>query len=822
MVVVPVRRAAAALLIAGTTALPGAASAQLFSPGKLARAHASLEGLSRCTECHQTGKELSPERCLDCHDELAGSVRAHRGYHGRIPDAKRNCERCHHEHQGLEAALIDWTPKRFDHRQAGYPLDGKHAKVECEACHDPRLISDPVVAARLAKPTKTETYLGLSTRCAACHFDEHRGQEGDDCKRCHDTAGWKPANGFDHAKTKFALRGAHAAVECAKCHRTEDDTSTLTTTFPAPVARTFARYAPVAHEACTDCHQDPHRGRLGVDCTSCHDEEDWKKVDREAISAPTFHDRTRYPLTGEHRKVACKACHLPLGSSKEVYRGLAFDRCDACHLDAHGGQVGTECEKCHDVRGFTPPLFDARAHQDTRYRLEGAHLAVACLRCHARREVAPAPPALVRGLEQRGRKPLASGAALALPGPTTCASCHEDPHRGQLSDRPCEACHQVDAFEDLRFDHGRDSKFALTGRHASTACAGCHRRGEDGAVRYRPLETACAGCHQDVHAGQLGADCQRCHGTERFATTTFDATAHAKARFPLEGRHAPVACARCHQMIEVGGHKLRRYRPLPLDCVGCHADFHQGAFDRFDRACDRCHTVAGWTPAAFDHAWTGFALRGAHQNARCRACHQASLAQPVQRECSGCHRDVHAGDLGLRCAGCHDEKSWKSRFDAEAHRRTAFPLSGAHRMIPCEECHLDSPARGFVRTAVGCIRCHEQDYRSAGATSIDHVVAGFDTTCQRCHTPWRFSRAAFPGHYVCFAISSGPHLGIGCKTCHQSVMGLVANQTCNTNNAACTSCHEHTCDRSDRQHGGVSGYQCKDRKCYECHRFTAQ
>ncbi|MBK6349948.1 MAG: hypothetical protein IPF50_09085 [Proteobacteria bacterium] len=67
-----------------------------------------------------------------------------------------------------------------------------------------------------------------------------------------------------------------------------------------------------------------------------------------------------------------------------------------------------------------------------------------------------------------------------------------------------------------QFDHGKSTEFALTGAHSKVACAGCHKQAPD-AVK---LSQDCAACHSkdDVHLGQFGRQCQRCH-----VTTTFKA-----------------------------------------------------------------------------------------------------------------------------------------------------------------------------------------------------------------------------------------------------------------------------------------------------------
>jgi hypothetical protein len=61
------------------------------------------------------------------------------------------------------------------------------------------------------------------------------------------------------------------------------------------------------------------------------------------------------------------------------------------------------------------------------------------------------------------------------------------------------------------FDHARETGFSLRGAHASLACEACHRK-PPGAVK---LKQDCLSCHEkdDVHLGQYGRQCDRCHST---------------------------------------------------------------------------------------------------------------------------------------------------------------------------------------------------------------------------------------------------------------------------------------------------------------------
>ncbi|MDD2995319.1 MAG: hypothetical protein PHP99_03775, partial [Paludibacter sp.] len=45
-----------------------------ISPGDLSEAHAHLEGLSNCTQCHTVGEKVTREKCLDCHKEIKSNI----------------------------------------------------------------------------------------------------------------------------------------------------------------------------------------------------------------------------------------------------------------------------------------------------------------------------------------------------------------------------------------------------------------------------------------------------------------------------------------------------------------------------------------------------------------------------------------------------------------------------------------------------------------------------------------------------------------------------------------------------------------------------
>ena len=149
-----------------------------------------------------------------------------------------------------------------------------------------------------------------------------------------------------------------------------------------------------------------------------------------------------------------------------------------------------------------------------------------------------------------------------------------------------------------------------------------------------------------------------------------------------------------------------------------------------DTQCGACHVPAGWTDVRFNHDRTGFPLTGAHSTTACKACHATDFEKPIPATCNGCHRDVHGADLGARCEGCHDTASWASRFDADAHRRTGFPLLGGHAALPCTECHAEAVGRRFSRPALECPACHQADLRRTRESGLDHFALGFTGNCR--------------------------------------------------------------------------------------------
>jgi len=474
----------------------------------------------RVKDLNHTYLGLSPQ-CNTCHaDEHRGQLSA-------------DCTRCH----GFQS----WKPATsFDHTASRYPLSGLHEKIACNRCHRSLSAEGKIYTRYKNLPFES---------CGNCHQDPHHGAFQGSCQSCHRTAGWKQvrmSSTFDHSRTHFPLNGAHATVDCYRCHKGSN----------------FKE--PVPNVRCADCHTlDPHKGQFAAqDCASCHNEDRWKP----SLYTVARHQSSAYPLLGKHAEASCDKCHLPAGPDTLYH--VKHDACINCHQDAHGRQFAAApyfdgCQFCHTVDGFRPSTFTLARHQETRFHLNGGHAATTCAECHKPRAGQyPLPPAQYK-FET-----------------LTCVGCHQDPHQGELSTQSkhdCDVCHAVRSWKDVRaFDHATTA-FPLHGAHRAVRCAECHRPVGPGTTRqivFRGASTTCVGCHEDIHGGQFSKEappeCTSCHTETAWKPSIFDH--ETRASFSLKGAHQMVPCGQCHRETTlIASRRVVIYRQAPSRCAACHA-----------------------------------------------------------------------------------------------------------------------------------------------------------------------------------------------------------------------------------------------------------
>jgi hypothetical protein len=518
-----------------------------ISPGELSKGHQHLEGISNCSQCHESGKELSGAKCLTCHTEIKKQNDAKRGFH--YLNAASMCMSCHKDHLGKDARVTKFEESQFDHAKSGFSLSGKHAALKCEQCHTDTYIKSPEVQKGLSTyPHKT--FLGLDQRCISCHADRHRGSVSTECQSCHGANAWSPAGAFDHGKTKYALAGRHVSVDCAKCHEAARRRGPTD-----PILFGTKPYAD-----CTPCHASPHGSKFSdKTCRSCHSLEGWSAV-------KSFnHSGTRFALTGKHTVVACVKCHTFMQARKGGSVNLAtkeFRDCKPCHTSPHGARLSAEqCMSCHNATSWaarSPLPFD---HSLTQFKLEGKHGSLKCEECH---KLSPKATFTQRFMLQY----------------RLCTNCHADYHKGQFAGtfgNDCARCHTEKGFKPSTFTAMRhaDTKLPLLGAHAAIPCVACHtQRNENGAgiVQYKEISAECQGCHKDVHGGQFARNgetpCAQCHSPVGWHSLLFNHD--VQSSFPLTGAHKGVQCRSCHKEERLGGQTIVRFKPLSSKCEFCH------------------------------------------------------------------------------------------------------------------------------------------------------------------------------------------------------------------------------------------------------------
>ena len=331
------------------------------------------------------------------------------------------------------------------------------------------------------------------------------------CENCHTTTSFSPLRAqpeFDHNQTQFPLRGMHQNVACNSCH----------------VSRVFTE----AGTQCATCHADFHRRQFGAQCENCHTVQGWRVATRSVQD-----HLNRFPLVGRSR-------------------GGGLRRLPSRSRD--GRLYGPEYAVRHMPRSSSfsrprawitaPPVSQPRAKPATTSTIGSWRVSTTTSsRSSSSRE--PTPRWLCASCHVGGHY---QGTV------ATCVGCHSKDFAATTNPnhvtagfpQTCETCHNTTQWLGATFDHNM-TKFPLTGKHTTVACATCHSNGQ-----YATLPTTCVSCHLPDYqktttpnhvAASFPQTCETCHSTTQWLGAVFD---HNTTKFPLTGKHTTVACATCH------------------------------------------------------------------------------------------------------------------------------------------------------------------------------------------------------------------------------------------------------------------------------------
>ena len=490
-----------------------------------------------------------------------------------------------------------------------------------------------------------------------------------------------------HAKIESKCQQCHLHFDkenqsplCLDCHEEVDDDLKQKRGFHSKITKSKINQ-------CNDCHTD-HKGR-DFNITS---------LDKAHFD----HDKTEFPLKQSHQSLACKDCHKP--TEKNFRLALKIDTCKSCHEDPHKAKLKGKCTQCHDEKSWQKTKFD---HQKTNFPLKDKHKDIACRSCHVN--------------------------DVAVELGSQCVTCHlsKDKHLNTFGPK-CQSCHSEKGWDETQYDHFKETKFKLLGKHESLSCETCHlpssitlnKQDKD----HSKLDKTCNGCHQkdDVHLGNNGDDCQQCHNNSDWEETQFNH--NDDTSFNLQGAHEHLVCSACHLPETLTKNKTKKddskeSKP-DRTCNDCHqlSDAHNG---ELGENCQQCHQQEKWhEQVTFNHDFTLFPLTGAHQLQVCQACHFSNDFTVKLFSCVDCHQedDPHQDSLGSKCQQCHNSASW-SAWQFNHQQQTDYSLEGAHHNLPCDSCHRLEDEEP-LSPPLQCVGCHQYDDIHQGA---------FGKNCQQCH-----------------------------------------------------------------------------------------
>ena len=537
----------------------------------------------------------------------------------------------------------------------------------------------------------------------------------------------------------------------------------------------------------------PHGTDFKVPCGECHSSKGWF-LDKEIYSFD--HNKTAFPLTGQHQVTDCRLCHISLVFSE------AKDACFECHTDMHNQTVGPDCERCHTTQSWIVDNI-TEIHRMSRFPLVGPHYLSDCSQCH--------PSASLLRWEPQGIE---------------CVDCHLADYQATTSPNhvtgnystDCAECHLINSFTWSGTGINHDF-FPLTLGHEIGDCQQCHTGGD-----YSGLSPECSTCHFDDYQSstnpnhvqlEFSINCLDCHSTNP-GWQPADFSQHDELYFPVySGSHNGTwnVCSECHT-------SPANY--AQFSCIDCHEhnkpdtdEEHNevGGYVYESMACYECHPT-GEGEGGFNHNISQFPLTGAHITTPCADCHVSGY-QGTPTNCDACHIAAYNQttspshtDLNLPtdCSDCHTTNpEWKpATFDIH---NNYYVLQGAHASIAtdCDACHQGN----YSSTPNTCVGCHLEAYNQTN--DPPHAAAQFPTDCETCHSQIAWTPATWDHDNLYFPIYSGKHQGEwnNCSDCHTNGSNYAI--------FSCIDCHEHNQPDMDDEHSGVPGYQYNSIACLECH-----
>lgn len=588
---------------------------------------------------------------------------------------------------------------------------------------------------------------------------------------------------------------------------------------------------------CIDCHEGfdpddiPHKegnNIYKVDCSNCHDTEDFSKSIHGVKNLACFechskHEISEASLLQSNEQQLCLSCHnqQSVKTFLTSVHGLknSEGKQNADCVDCHNGSAHTinvpvrngkeslsVCEQCHENEA---EQFESSLHGKA--VLSNKILAPTCIKCHGSHNILPAS-------NEKSR-------VYVMNIPSLCGSCHKEGtpvsklstvsqdhvledysesihgegllKRGLVVTAVCTSCH----FSHNILPH-ENPKSSINKKNIASTCMQCHRQIESVHVKVINGELwekephkipACIDCHQPHKARRVVYEedfrnelCMQCHSDKNLSMTKngeiislfVDIEEHNNSA------HKDNSCIKCHTNISITNNPI---------CL------NSGKVD-----CSICHDSQVTDYNISEH---GKEFSAGNKNApTCITCHgkhdvmkKSNVASPTFKT-----------KIPTLCGECHGKETELSKnpdFRDDVVKDYSMSIHGKGL--------LES---GLTVTA-SCVDCHTSHRELKASNPISAVHDNnIAATCAKCHQ----------GIYEEFRtsihhpdVSDSEERLPNCSDCHSShtiervdkadFRQTILNQ--------CGECHKEVTETYfDTFHGKVSilGSE-KTAKCHDCH-----
>jgi hypothetical protein len=362
---------------------------------------------------------------------------------------------------------------------AFFPLSGKHAAIDCQACHSKGL------------------YAGTPKDCVSCHQAATPPNHYQaDCALCHSTTAWNPAI-FNHKAVDTSncvnchqknTPANHWSGQCSLCHNVD-----------AWKPASFNHSAAGATD-CVTCHtKDKPANHFNGQCSQCHSTSSWTGASfnhaaQNATDCQSCHSNKK---PANHFDGQCSQCH-----NTSSWGGASFNHaaqnatdCQSCHSNKKpANHFAGQCSQCHNTSSWGGASFNHAAQNATdcqschSNKKPANHFAGQCSQCHSTSSWA--------------------GASFnhAAQNATDCQSCHSKDKPANHFAGQCSQCHTTSSWGGATFNH----TFPLNHGGANGQCAQCHPSGGSA--------WTCFNCHKKAEMDQkhnkipnYATRCMECH-----------------------------------------------------------------------------------------------------------------------------------------------------------------------------------------------------------------------------------------------------------------------------------------------------------------------